>query len=257
MPIIEAIILGIVQGLTEFIPVSSTGHLIAIPYLFGWPEHPLWFDCALHMGTLAAVVWYFRRDWLNILRTGRMLVPIIVASVPAALIGWKLDDLIEKTLREWYWVAGALVVIGVVMFVADRVGRKKRSVEEMNWTDYISIGCAQALALFPGVSRSGITITAGLFRGLDRVAAARFSFLLSTPIIFGAGVMQLKKDVVDAGGLKPDQVTPFIVGIITSAIVGYVAIRFLMNYLQKRSLNAFVIYRIAFAALMVAVFLVK
>lgn len=254
MSIIEAVVLGIVQGLTEFIPVSSSGHLIAVPYLVGWKPHPLWFDVALHLGTLVAVVWYFWRDWLRIFRTGRMLVPIVIASVPAAIVGWKWDDFIENTLREWYWVAGALVIIAIVMFVADRVGRKKRSMDQMDWTDYISIGCAQALALFPGVSRSGITISAGLFRGLDRAAAARFSFLLSTPIIFGAGVLKLKNDVF-AEGLPPGQVTPFVVGIAVSAIVGYLAIRFLMGYLQKRSLNAFVIYRIAFAALLVAMFL--
>jgi len=256
----QAIILGIIQGLTEFIPVSSSAHLLVIPELLRWRDLGLAFDVALHMGTLVALVAYFRRDWAGILsaslrRRGdepdagkRMLLPIIAACVPAAVAGFLLDEKIEA-LRTWRYqlstIAVVLIGIGLVMLLAERVGKKQRGVDQMNPLDYAVIGCAQALALFPGVSRSGITISAGLFRGLDRAAAARFSFLLSTPIVLGAGLMELKKLV--RSGLPANEFAPFVIGFATSAVFGYLAIHFLMNYLRKRPLNAFVTYRICFA----------
>lgn len=273
MQLIQAIILGAVQGLTEFIPVSSSGHLIVIPKLFGWTDMGQSFDVALHMGTLVAVVLFFWQDWISIFKqffahifgnkpyskpgesgiSGQILVPIVVACIPAAFVGWKWDSFIETTLRQWYWVAGSLVLIAFVMLWAERVGKKQREMGQMNYGDYITIGVAQALALFPGVSRSGITISAGLFRGLDRAAAARFSFLLSTPIILGAGLKKLKDTM--GTGLPHGEMMPFIVGFITAAIFGYISIKFLMNYLRSRSLNVFIIYRIAFAVMMAVVFL--
>lgn len=269
MTILQAAVLGVIQGLTEFIPVSSSGHLIVVPRLLGWSDHAQWFDVALHLGTLAAVVLYFWRDWVGILASfyrhiarrepytgsgadssGRLLVPIAVACVPAAVAGWKWEKIIESTLRQWYWVAGALVLIGVVMLVADRVGRKKRPMDEMSYVDYITIGCAQALALFPGVSRSGITISAGLFRNLDRAAAARFSFLLSTPIILGAAAHKLMGLHSEPGKIAA---APFAVGVATSAVVGYLAIGLLLNFLRKHTLNVFVGYRFALAAVVFVV----
>ena len=266
--IIQAIILGVIQGLTEFIPVSSSGHLIAVPRLMGWQDMGLSFDVALHLGTLVAVIAYFRKDWVRILSgfigrrrhtqitaESRLLIPILVACVPAAIVGYLWDDFIEQTLRQWYWVAGALVLIAFVMLAAERVSKRTRSLAEMNYVDYVIIGCAQALALFPGVSRSGITITAGLFRDIERATAARFSFLMSTPIIVGAGVLKLK-DVFQAG-LPADEVVLFVVGFVAAALSGYAAIRFLMNYLRRASLNVFIVYRIAFAAFMAVVFLTR
>lgn len=275
MHILEVIILGAIQGLTEFIPISSSGHLIAIPFLFGWQYLGKSFDVAMHLGTLVAVIIYFRRDWAAIIsdftkhivsrkpyskdnseeNSGKLLVPILIACVPAALVGFFFDDFIEKKLSVWYFVAPAMIVFGFVMLLAERMGKKQRAIGKMCYVDYLMIGCAQALALFPGVSRSGITISAGLFRGLDRAASARFSFLLSTPIILGAGLLKLK-DILEAG-LPCDEVVFFAVGFVTAAVFGYAAIRFLMNYLRNKPLDAFVWYRFCFAVLMVAVFLIK
>lgn len=271
MLIVEAIVLGIIQGLTEFIPVSSSGHLIAIPALLHWKDMGLSFDVALHFGTLVALILYFWRDWVSIISKfsqhilkgkpyakdsaeGRLLVPIIVACIPAAIVGYKFDKLIEGKLREWYWVAGSLVIIGIVMFLAEKVGKKRRDVGQMNYVDYVTIGCAQALALFPGVSRSGITITAGLFRDMDRASAARFSFLISMPIIFGAGMLKLKD--IGHTGIPHDERLPFFLGFVAAALTGYVAIKFLMNYLRTRTLNVFIVYRMVFAVFMAWVFLV-
>ncbi len=267
LTVFEAIILGLVQGLTEFIPVSSSGHLVGMREIFGWSDTGgLTFDVALHMGTLAALVIYYWRDWVSIISqffgkvfkkipypnetddmpaSGRHLIPILVACIPAAIVGLLFKDLIEENLRDWYWVAAALVVVGLLMLLAEKVGAKRRGLREMNYFDYIFIGCAQALALYPGVSRSGITITAGLFRGVSRSAAARFSFLLSMPIVFAAGLFQLK-DMAEAGfyTFVPMQ---FAIGFSVSAVVGYAAIRFLIRYLEKHSLGVFVVYRILFA----------
>lgn len=264
--LLAAIVLGLIQGLTEFIPVSSSGHLLFVERLLGWDTGKLTFDVALHWGTLVALLVFFRRDWVSILRSfavhvvkrtpygkdgdaeagGRLLVPIIVGSIPVAFVGAKYDKVIEA-MRDRPWmlpaVAGALAIVGIVMLLAERIGKRQREMGSMNYIDYVVIGLAQALALFPGVSRSGITISAGLFRNLDRAAAARFSFLLSTPAILGAGLLKLK-DV----SLAPGDWAVFAVGFVTAAVSGFFAIRFLMSYLQRRSLAVFAIYRFAFAA---------
>lgn len=276
MHIIQAIVLGLVQGLTEFIPVSSSGHLLFLERLMGWDTSKLTFDVALHWGTLVALLCYFGRDWLSILQSfwrrlfrgesyekqsgdlasGRLLIPIIVATIPAAVIGKLFDDRIEG-MRGEHWmlpaVAGALAFFAVVMLLAERVGRRKREIGSMNYVDYVTMGIAQALALFPGVSRSGITISAGLFRNLDRKAAARFSFLLSTPAILGAGLMKLKD--VHEKGFPQGEIMTFVVGFVVAAISGYFAVRFLMNYLQRGSLAIFAVYRFALAAAIIVVFL--
>ena len=273
----KAIVLGIVQGLTEFIPVSSSGHLIGVRQLMGWNDAWLdqTFDVALHIGTLVAQVSYYRHDWWSITRgffnhilrhkpyykddadgtSGRLMVPILVACVPAAIVGYVWEDFIEHQLGQWYMIVAALVVIGIVMLLADITGKKNRGIDKMNYTDFITIGFAQALSLFPGVSRSGITISAGLFRGLGRAAAARFSFLLSTPIIIGAGLKKLMGLV--STGLQPGEAIPMIVGVVTASISGYLAIHFLITYLRTRTLVVFVVYRIAFAAVLALVFLTR
>lgn len=275
--LLKAIVLGIVQGLTEFIPISSSGHLLGVRQLLGWNDAWLdqTFDVSLHVGTLVALILYYRHDWWSITRgffnhlvrrvpyhkdesdgaSGRLMIPILVACIPAAIVGCIWEDFIEHQLGQWYMIAAALVVIGLVMLLADRTGKKDRGIDRMNYTDFITIGCAQALALFPGVSRSGITITAGLFRGLDRAAAARFSFLLSTPIILGAGLKKLMGLV--GAGLQPGEAVPMALGFITAAISGYLAIHFLITFLRTRTLTVFVVYRIAFAAILAAVFLAR
>lgn len=275
MSVFEAIVLGIVQGLTEFIPVSSSGHLIAVPHLLGWDYQGKAFDVAVHLGTLVAVVAYYRRDWARILRGflvravtrrrypadetsdagGHMLVPILAACVPAAVVGYLWEDVIENRLNEWYFVAPALVVFGLILLAADRLGRKDRRVGEMRYADYLIIGCAQAMALFPGVSRSGVTISAGLFLGLDRAAAARFSFLISTPIILGAGMLSLRGVLHE--GLPPSEMSAFIWGFVSAGVSGYAAIHFLISYLRRFPVDVFVVYRILLAGALVGVFLLK
>lgn len=274
MQFLQAIILGLVQGLTEFIPVSSSGHLLFLERLFGWDTGDLAFDVALHLGTLIALLCFFRKDWVVIIhsfwlravrripyekqpaeaRSGRLFVPIMVATIPAAVIGGLFNDRIEAMRTEAWMlpaVAGTLTVVAVVMLVAERLGRQNRGIDSMNYADHISIGCAQALALFAGVSRSGITISTGLFRGIDRAAAARFSFLLSTPIILAAGlksILDLRKT-----GIPEGEGIIFAVGFIAAAVSGYLAIRFLMSYLQRGSLKVFAIYRFALAAAILGV----
>ncbi|MDH7601712.1 MAG: undecaprenyl-diphosphatase UppP [Armatimonadota bacterium] len=255
----QAIILGIIQGLTEFIPVSSSGHLVTIPRLFRWHDLGLPFDVACHWGTLVALLVYFRKDWANMLAgllrstsrtsdvSGRMVLPLIAACVPAAVVGFLFNDKIES-LRSWHLLVPAvgfvLIGVGFIMLLAERVGKKRRGIAEMRWGDYIVIGIAQALALFPGVSRSGITISAGLFLNLERSAAARFSFLLSTPVVLGAGLLELAKLI--KAGIDWGELGVFGVGLVTSACAGLAAIAFLMRYLAKKPLDPFVTYRICF-----------
>ncbi|MCX6345930.1 MAG: undecaprenyl-diphosphatase UppP [Armatimonadetes bacterium] len=273
MPIFQAIILGAVQGLTEFIPVSSSGHLVVIPKLFGWAAHGKSFDAVLHLGTLAALLAYYWRDWVRIIGSftvhvtkgkpyskeddagvsGRLLVPIVVACIPAAIVGMKWGDFFDSAkVNSWYLVAIMLVVFGLLMLLGERVGKKQRDINSMGYADYLMIGFAQALALFPGVSRSGITITTGLFRNLNREAAARFSFLLSTPVVFGAGVLSIRH--IDFAVIGP---LPFALGLISSAGFGYAAIHFLIGFLKNKPMTAFVVYRICLAAALVGVFVLK
>lgn len=259
MDTIQAIILGAIQGLTEFIPISSSAHLIVIPWLFNWKPFGLTFDVALHLGTLFALVAYFWRDWYGLIRdsVGRarlrpshdrktmLLWPIVIASIPAALAGKSLEQTIEDQVRSNFLLVGIVTIsLGILLLAADRLGAKRRPAEAVTLRDWLIIGFAQALAIVPGVSRSGITITAGLACGLQRDAAARFSFLLGAPIILGAAVYELPDalESVLAGG----EWLPFTVGIVVSAVVGYLCIGFLMSYLRKRSTDLFVGYRVVF-----------
>jgi undecaprenyl-diphosphatase len=273
LPAFHAIILGIIQGLTEFIPVSSSGHLIAVPALLGWSYQGKSFDAAVHLGTLAALLIYYRRDWARIISGfvghivrktpyakedeagGRLFVPILVACIPAAIVGLAFERIIEETLSRWQFVALALVVFGLLMLAADRTGKRCREIGQMGYRDYLVIGLAQTIALLPGVSRSGITITAGLFRGLDRASSARFSFLLSTPVVFGAGVFALRSMLAE--GMGASEWSAFAWGFVSAMASGYLAIHFLMTYLQKRSLTVFVVYRICLAAALVGVFVLR
>ena len=274
MPIYQAVVLAIVQGLGEFIPVSSSGHLILVRRLLGWnelsPANELTFDVALHFGTLLSVLFYFRRTWLQIIRAAlggkvvrfseagssdAILTPeeqkeerlllwfLAIATIPGAIAGKLLEHSAEDYFREHVvLIAGALIVVALLMWLGEKMSQLNKPLTRISLADSLIVGVAQAFALIPGVSRSGSTITAGLFRNMTRDAAVRFSFLLSTPIIAGAAL--LKAHELRNEGLPPGMHAPFIVGIIISALVGYAAIAWLIRYLQSNSLKAFIIYRI-------------
>jgi undecaprenyl-diphosphatase len=252
------VVLGIVQGLTEFLPVSSSGHLIMVPFLLGWSEHSQAFDLALHVGTLVALFWYFWRDWVDLARaffqglaseqvrredkSWRMAWLIVLGCLPAGVAGIILEKPIEELLRGSVINAVLLITFGALLLVADRVGSQRRSLVHLTWRDAFLIGAAQVLALMPGVSRSGITMTAGLFRDLDRAAAARFSFLLSGPITLAAAVYKLRE------GVPASEIQVVVIGAIVSAVTGWLAIGFLLRYLQRNSMMVFVVYRFLFGA---------
>jgi undecaprenyl-diphosphatase len=267
--IFEAIVLGVIQGFTEFLPISSSAHLILIPWMFGWQGtlvDSLNFDVALHAGTLIAILAYFWKDWLTLLTKfftslrngnwktgeGRLVWYIILATVPAGILGMKYEHVVEEGFRNPLLIAAALVAVSIVMWAADRYSRKAQGMERMKLGHALIIGCAQATALVPGVSRSGSTIVGGLLTGYTRESAARFSFLLSTPVIAGAAVLKLRKLHLAAG-----ETAPFAVGILCSAIVGYASIKFLLRYLNRHSLNLFVAYRLALAAVVLAIWLAR
>jgi undecaprenyl-diphosphatase len=243
MTIFQAIIFGVVQGVTEFLPISSTAHLILLPWFFGWPDPGLSFDVALHLGTLVALVIYFWKDWIGLLRKPRMIMFIVVATIPGALAGILLEDMVESALRSPRIIALMLASMALVLVIAELKGRRKKDLDHISWRDAMIVGFAQAFALVPGVSRSGSTITAGLFAGMQRETAARFSFYLSAPIIAGA-VGKKMLDIFEAG-LPPDQVPPFVIGIASAGIVGYLSIAFLIRYLQTHNTFLFIYYRIA------------
>jgi len=264
--------MGIVQGLTEFLPISSSGHLVLVPYLAGWDDgflNSLQFSVMLHLGTLTALLVYFWRDWLRIVPAGlhairdrsfandpdrRLAWLIAVTVVPAAIVGALFDDVIEGSLRTPGIVAVLLVLGAAVMWLADRWGPKRRTESELGFRAALGIGMAQALALAPGVSRSGITISAGLFAGLTREAAARFGFLMATPITAGAGLWEVRVLVSgDAGVDVP--IAPLIVGMVAALVSGLIAIGFLLRYLRTRSLAIFVAYRLVLAVIVVVAFL--
>jgi undecaprenyl-diphosphatase len=262
----QAVLLAFVQGVTEFLPISSSAHLALAPWLLGWPDQGLQFDIALHLGTLAAVLMYFFRDWVQVfaqafginyapdpeLRLNRsMLWLIALATIPVGVIGLLFEKYAETTLRNPLVIGTMLVLVGILMEWADRAGRHERNIGAITLRDAITIGVAQALAVVPGTSRSGITITAGLFRGLDRHAAARFSFLLSTPAIGGAA-LKACYDLYKAGGVGPDMRAQFVVGILVSAVVGCACIALLLRFLRFNTMRVFVWYRIIFGIIVIA-----
>ncbi len=277
MSLIQAIVLALVQALTEFLPVSSTAHLILFPWLLHWPDPGLAFDVALHAGTLLAVVLYFFKDWLKLALCGlglkypvnasaeevgsnrRMFWYMVLGTIPAALLGKLFHHQIEDQLRKPMIIGVSLVAVALLMWWADARSRLARKLESSNMGDALSIGGAQAIALWPGVSRSGITITAGLFRGFTREAATRFSFLLSAPVIAGAVVSELPKliQLHRASGLDLP-VSTLLVSILVSGVAGYFVIAFFLRYLQTRTLKPFILYRLVFGlAVLLLAFLGK
>jgi undecaprenyl-diphosphatase len=263
----QAIILAIVQGLTEFLPVSSSAHLILLPWLSHGhiPDPGLAFDVALHLGTLIAVVLYFLREWVQLILCGlgfhypqrapehqvmqnrRLFWYLVAGTIPGALVGFLFEHRIEEYLRDPVPIAIAMIVIALLMWYAEYSGRMDRHIEQTSLGDSLIIGTGQALALFPGVSRSGITISCGLFRGMTREAAARFSFLLATPLIAGAAAVEVPKLIKarHAGALDLPMPT-LAISVAVSAIVGYIVIAFFLQYLQTRTLKIFIYYRILF-----------
>lgn len=248
MNIGESIILGVVQGLTEFLPVSSTAHLILVPWFFGFDDPGLYFDVALHTGTLLAVLLFFGRDFVKILLHERkLLLALFVATIPGAVFGILLESKVETVFRDPGIIAFTLAVFGVIIWIIDRNMKKERGFEEISYKDALWIGLSQAVALVPGVSRSGITMIAGRVLGLGREAAVRFSFLLSAPIIFGsamAGILKIFKNQEAASFNYLDLGT----GILTSFVFGFLAIKFLIKYVSKNDFGVFVIYRLMLAS---------
>ena len=256
-----AILLGILQGVTEFLPISSSGHLVLAEHYLGFSEGGLVFDIALHLGTLAAILVYFRGDFLlmaTALLPGRgsdaegalhrrLFFYLCLATVPGALFGLLLEEPAATLFRSPALVATTLGGVGLLLLWAERSGRRNRDIRALTWTDALLIGFSQALALVPGVSRSGITMTTGLFRDLNREAAARFSFLLSAPIIFGAGVHSLPKLIKE--GWEGDSGGIFLTGFLAAAISGYLVIAWLLKFIRTRSFDIFAYYRLAVAGL--------
>jgi len=272
--IVQALIMGIVQGLTEFVPISSSGHLIIVPFLAGWDDefiNSLAFTVMLHVGTLVALLIYFRDDWLRLVPAGlatirdrslkgdadRKLAWLLVATtIPAVLAGLLLEGLIESSFRSVGVVALMLIVGGVIMFLADRFGPRTRTIAGVTFPIAVGIGTAQALALIPGISRSGASITAGRIAGLDREPAARFAFLMATPITLGAILYEGFGLVSGESGLEVS-IVPLIVGMVAALLSGLVAIRFMLSFLRRQSLDVFVAYRFVLAAIVLVVSLAR
>lgn len=254
MTVLSALILGVIQGITEFLPISSSAHLALMHWLTGWthsPQEDLIFDVALHFGTLLAILIYFGRDWANLLRRrDRLVACIIVACIPGAIAGALLEDQAETIFRDPLLIAGMLALMGLLMAAAEKWSTHRVELGQVGWRQAITVGLAQALAIMPGVSRSGITMTAGLLLGFTRETAARFSFLLATPILLGATLWSSRHLV---SGHMPIEATAFGVGIVTSALVGLASIHFLLRFLQRHTFYPFVIYRLALAALVVVI----
>ncbi|HET7830602.1 MAG TPA: undecaprenyl-diphosphatase UppP [Candidatus Limnocylindrales bacterium] len=271
--VFQALVMGIVQGLTEFLPISSSGHLLLVPYLFGWDDpfiESLAFSVVLHGGTLLALLVYFRDDWRRLIPAGlaairdrsfrddpdrRLAWLIAIATVPAVIAALLFNDLIEETIRQAWLVAITLVIGGVILWLADRFGPRTHHLEGLTFRGATGIGVAQALALVPGVSRSGISMSAALFAGLDRADAARFSFLLATPITAMAVVYEgfklVRGEVVGAEPLT------LLVGVVAAFVSGILAIAILLRYLRSNSFTIFVVYRFVLAAIVLVVFVLR
>jgi undecaprenyl-diphosphatase len=248
----QGILLGLVQGVTEFLPVSSSGHLILVPRIFGWPDQGLAFDAVMHLGTLAALLAYFRFELIAMLQgtlSRRVAALMIVATIPGAIAGVIFEKTIEEHLRSPWIIALSTAVWALVMWVADRRAAPPSTggdpLERVTWRQGVTVGCAQALALIPGTSRSGVTITTALLTGLDRPTAARFSFLLGIVITAGAGGKKMLH--VLKGGLPTSEMGPLLAAVLVAFLSGWFAVWFLVNYLKRRTLMPFIVYRLLLA----------
>ena len=265
MNLFNAIFLGLLQGATEFLPISSSGHLALFEYFLGIEGAGLAFDVALHLGTLLGVMIYFRRDFALMFtaiikpemlgeeagRQRQLALYLCIGTIPAVMAGYLLKDAAETVFRTPVFIAGTLAGAGLLLLLADKLGKLQRSMKTMGFADAAVIGLFQALALMPGVSRSGITMTAGLMRGLNRMSAARFSFLLSAPIIFGAGVYNLPEIIRQ--GSEPGQQVFYLAGFVAAAVSGYLVIAFLLRFVQSHSFAVFAYYRFVLAGLVLLI----
>lgn len=265
MGLLEAIVLGIVQGLTEFLPVSSSGHLLIVPWLMGWAEAPFVFDTSLHIGTLVALFIYFRDDIKNLIKgffkvlstrdinsdfNGKLSLYVLAGTIPAGLVGLIFEKKIESTLHSPYVIVVTLIVWGILLWLIDKMGRKTKDLKDITLKDAMFIGISQALALVPGTSRSGVTMTAALFSNFNRETAARFSFLLSIPITTAAALYKLK-DLFKME-ITQNVIINFTCGVIVSGVVGYLCIAYLLKFLKTNSFAIFAIYRI-FVGILLAI----
>ncbi len=268
MTIVQSAVLGMVQGLGEFLPISSSAHLILTPWFFNWKDPGLGFDVALHWGTLLAVLVYFRSDvwliikgfWHSLFKSSRDLQNniyqklswlLIIASVPGALIGKLLESKAETVFRNPLLIAGTLSVFGLIIWWVDWVGAKEKNLDRIKWTDALWVGLSQAMAIIPGVSRSGSTMASGMFLGFKREDAARFSFLMSMPIIFGAGLANIKNFHTGVTTME------LVVGFTSAAIFGFLSIKYLLRYLSNHGFKIFVWYRLALAVVILAVYFIR
>ena len=262
MSVFQALVLGILQGLAEFLPISSSAHLTLAPWLFGWPDPGLAFDVALHVGTLVAVLWFFRAQWISLIAAALRLVKqgkpkteeerrvifLVIATIPGAIAGLALEKYADTAFRDPKLIAAVLIIMGVVLWLVDKGARRDRPLEAMRWTDALMIGLAQMFAIVPGVSRSGSTITAGRALRLTREGAAVFSFLMSMPIIAAAAILKVPH-VLRTEGLS----TPLVVGVIASAISGWLAITVLLRFVVNRSYGVFALYRVVLGIIVLSI----
>ena len=267
MTIIQSIILGVVQGLTEFLPISSSGHLNLFPWVFNWQQMPESFDVALHIGTLLAIVIYFWRDWLGLIiggynqtikkkpsLEGKIFWYIVIATIPAGILSLVLDKIVDKIIGdnlnlEMLLIAIALIVLGIILYIVDKKSKTDTDYEHITFKQSLWIACSQALAAaFPGTSRSGITMTTARYLGVDRESAAKYSFLLATPITLAAVVFDIKHFAFNAS---------FFIGILASFIVGFIVIKFLMDYLKKGSFKVFAIYRVIIGVIVIGLYFTR
>ena len=267
MSILQALVLGVIQGLTELLPISSSGHLEIIPWLFNWTSDPQFniafegFDVALHFGTFLAIALFFFKDWIKLIvggfnqvvkkkktTEGRMFWYLVIATIPGGIIGLLLDTFAGDMLKKPIIIAIALIVMGIILYFVDKKSKSTTDYEHMSFKQTFLIGLSQCLAFIPGVSRSGITMTAGRAMGVDRTSAARYSFMLSAPIVFAATIFKLKDFVFNI---------PFFIGVLTSFIVGIIVIKWLLNYLQKGSFKLFAIYRVIFGVIIIVFTFIK
>ena len=258
---LQALFLGIVQGLTELLPISSSGHLFILPWMFKWNSIPEYFDVALHAGTLLAIAIFFFKDWLKLLGgaykqvikkeknpEGRMFFYLVWATIPSALIGFILDNYFEDLLAKPLIIAFALIIMGILLYVFDKKFDSKIKYENMSLKETFLIGMSQVLAFIPGVSRSGVMMTAARAMKIERESAARYSFMLSAPVVLGATIYKLKDFVFDI---------PFVIGVLASFIVGILVIKFLLDYLKKGDFKWFAIYRVVFGLTIILVYFLR
>lgn len=260
MNVFQAAIYGIVQGITEFLPVSSTAHLTLLPWIAGWSDPGVAFDVAVHLGTAVAVILFFLKDWLRLIKAGftephstdgRLFWLVVLATVPGGIAGVLLDKYMSD-IRNPLLIGIMLIVMGIILYIADKKGKNETKLENMNAKKSLVIGLSQVFAIIPGVSRSGITLTAGRFSGVTRESAAKFTFLMSAPIILADSLYHAK----DMIGSQINAV-PFAVAVLTAAIVGMLSIGFLLNYLKTKGLGVFAVYRFVFGAFVILLFIIK